>query len=337
MGQEGRAAAPRDRAARHRQGLGVRRPPRQARRRRRQRVAARRVRRDDRRRCSRRSRTRCYSARVAYRERAHAARSTRRTSSTRSSPSRPKKKPNDPTPIHGGFALDALQRRPGARGQDQGRPQGHRALHPARRRASPARARSPASRASSASSGRSRTDVPHELPQVPGRALAEAGYTFACAALRRRVGLEDDVVGRCSRSARPRWSSCRGSRARSMRAARRARSAASAMQTVNLGTVDARPLPAARRVVRCGRAADGARGSEALPRRPQAARDVCCTSSASSCRSTESPPRTHGSSSSRGLSTKRRQQSQALPAVRLRSIVRSAGSAACRRRDVRPK
>ena len=28
----------------------------------------------------------------------------------------PKKKANDPTPIHGGFALDALQRRPGARG-----------------------------------------------------------------------------------------------------------------------------------------------------------------------------------------------------------------------------
>ena len=70
----------------------------------------------------------------AFRERAHAADRHARTSSTRSSPIRAKKKPNDPTPIHGGFALTHFNGDPELEAEDQGRPQGHRALHPARRR-----------------------------------------------------------------------------------------------------------------------------------------------------------------------------------------------------------
>ena len=147
VGQEGRADPPRDRPARHREGracswaAATRAPKEKAAR------AARRVRREHRARSLQEIQDGLFARALAFRERAHARRSTRRTSSTRSSPSRTKKKPNDPTPIHGGFAMTHFNGDPALEAKIKDDLERHRALHPARAPASPAPARSPGSRA----------------------------------------------------------------------------------------------------------------------------------------------------------------------------------------------
>ena len=95
--------------------------------------AARRVRREGRRHPRTRSRTGCSSARSAFRKE-HTRDDRHQGRVLRVLRRPPKKKPNDPTPIHGGFALTHFNGDPALEAQDQGRPQGHRALHPARHR-----------------------------------------------------------------------------------------------------------------------------------------------------------------------------------------------------------
>ena len=108
-------------------------PPRQARPRTRQAIAARRVRRDDRRRSSQEIQDASSRARRRIRERAHARdRHQGRVLRVLRRPDDEERERPDADPRR--LRADALQRRPRARGQDQGRPRGHRPLHPARRR-----------------------------------------------------------------------------------------------------------------------------------------------------------------------------------------------------------
>ena len=144
----------RDRPARHREGRRVRGAPRpraegQAERR------ARRVRRARSQRRCRRSRTACSRARRRSATSTRARSTTRRVLRVLHEPSATSE--DTPTPIHGGLRADALQRRPRARAEDQGRSRSPCAASRSRR-ASPARARSRASRARSAWSGPRRTD-----------------------------------------------------------------------------------------------------------------------------------------------------------------------------------
>ena len=96
------------------------------------------------------------------------ARSTRRTTSTRSSPIRRRSRTNDPTPIHAGFALAHFNGDPALEAKIKDDLKVTVRCIPLDAAASPARARSRASRASSASSGPSHTDrrmtLPHECP-----------------------------------------------------------------------------------------------------------------------------------------------------------------------------
>ena len=156
LDQEGRAAPPRDRPARHRQGrvfMGRRDKGAEGQGRHRARRARREGPGDPPGDPGRAVRSR---ARVPHRAHARDQHEGRVLRVLRRSAEEEGERPDaDPRRLRDG----ALQRRPRARGQDQGRPQGHRTLHPAHPAASPVRARSRASRASSASSGRSHTDA----------------------------------------------------------------------------------------------------------------------------------------------------------------------------------
>ena len=81
----------------------------------------------------RRSRTRCSTRALAFRNE-HTREIDTKDEFYAFFADPPKKQANDPTPIHGGFALAHFNGDPALEAQDQGRPQGHRALHPARGR-----------------------------------------------------------------------------------------------------------------------------------------------------------------------------------------------------------
>ncbi len=155
--QEGRAAAARGRPARHRQGLRVRRPPRPARRRTRQSVprgefvatiAAP---------LDSRSRTACSTRAKAFREQ-HTRRIDTKDEFYAFFTASRRRSANDPTPIHGGFALTHFNGDADARGRRSRTTSASRCAASRSRPASPAPARSPASRARSASCGRRRTE-----------------------------------------------------------------------------------------------------------------------------------------------------------------------------------
>ena len=268
--QEGRADPPRDRPARHRQGhacswaAATRAPKEKAG------DAARRVRREGRRRSSQEIQDALFERALAFRKE-HTREIDTKDEFYAFFADPPKKKENDPTPIHGGFAMAHFNGDPALEAKikdDLKVTVRCIPLEPRRARHVPVHGQ--AEQAARRLGEVVLTASRHELPrrQVP---LDARPVHVRVRPLRRRMDQGRGRSYRCSRSAHRRSSSSRGNRARTTHV-RACPECGTAMQTVKLGHVALDRCEPHGVWFDASELADAAQGSEALPRRPAAAR-----------------------------------------------------------------